>query len=223
LHAAGLLARGLAAGRPPLGTMYEFASACALTAASTYLVVVRRRPETRAIGLYAVLPVAVAMGVAVVLLHDRAGALMPALQSGWLAVHVTAAALAVGALTIGMVASVLFLCAGDGRRIGGLSASQLDSLARAAHVLAFPIWTFAIIAGAIWAEAAWGRFWGWDPKETCAFVSWVLYAAHLHARHTAGWSRRRFAVIAVVAYASMIFNFVAVNVWFSGLHSYAGL
>ena len=87
----------------------------------------------------------------------------------------------------------------------------------------FPLWTFAIVAGAIWAENAWGRYWGWDPKETWAFITWVVYAGYLHARVTAGWRGRRATILAIVGYACLIFNFFGVNLWISGQHSYAGV
>ena len=95
--------------------------------------------------------------------------------------------------------------------------------ARSVIAFAFPIWTFAIIAGAIWAEAAWGRYWGWDPKETWALVTWVIYACYLHARSTAGWRGTKAAVIAIVGLTSFWFNFIGINLLVSGLHSYAGI
>jgi cytochrome c-type biogenesis protein CcsB len=98
----------------------------------------------------------------------------------------------------------------------------LDRTAYRVLAFAFPIWTFAIIAGAIWAESAWGRYWGWDPKETWAFITWVIYAGYLHARSTAGW-RSRSAWIAVVGFAAFLFNFFGINIFIVGLHSYAGV
>jgi cytochrome c-type biogenesis protein CcsB len=96
-------------------------------------------------------------------------------------------------------------------------------VAHRSAVFGFPIWTFAVIAGAIWAESAWGRFWGWDPKETWAFIAWVVYAAYLHARTTAGWRGRPAAWVNVVGLAVMIFNLLFVNLVSTGLHSYAGV
>lgn len=103
------------------------------------------------------------------------------------------------------------------------SLATLDRIAYRTAIVAFPVYTFAVIAGALWAEVAWGRYWGWDPKETCAFVTWVIYAAYLHARSTAGWRGRRAAWISVVGFASIMFNLFFVNMVVSGLHSYAGL
>ncbi|MGD7734017.1 c-type cytochrome biogenesis protein CcsB [Propionibacteriaceae bacterium G57] len=103
------------------------------------------------------------------------------------------------------------------------SLAAIDRLAYRAHAFAFPVWTFTIAAGAIWAEYAWGRFWGWDPKETWSLVTWVVYAAYLHARATAGWKGRNAAIIAILGIATFWFNFIGVNLLVSGLHSYAGI
>jgi cytochrome c-type biogenesis protein CcsB len=110
----------------------------------------------------------------------------------------------------------------EGRRPSRLPASGvLDRMAYRTIAFAFPIWTFAVIAGAIWAEEAWGRYWAWDPKEVWSFVTWVVFAAYLHARATVGWRGRRAALLAVVGFAALVFNVVAVNLVISGLHSYA--
>jgi cytochrome c-type biogenesis protein CcsB len=103
------------------------------------------------------------------------------------------------------------------------SMATLDRIAYRTAIVGFPLFTFAVIAGAMWAEVAWGRYWGWDPKETCAFVTWVFYAAYLHARSTAGWRGRGAAWICVLGFASMVFNLFFINMVVSGLHSYAGL
>jgi cytochrome c-type biogenesis protein CcsB len=103
------------------------------------------------------------------------------------------------------------------------SSATLDRIAYRTAIVAFPVYTFAVIAGAMWAEVAWGRYWGWDPKETCSFITWVFFAAYLHARSTAGWRGRRAAWICVLGWASMIFNLFFINMVVSGLHSYAGL
>jgi cytochrome c-type biogenesis protein CcsB len=105
---------------------------------------------------------------------------------------------------------------------GGIlpSAAALDRVAYRVIAFAFPIWTFAVIAGAVWAQDAWGRYWGWDPKETWSFVTWTIFAGYLHARSTAGWKGRRAAVIAVVGFVSLLITYYAVNLWIVGLHSY---
>lgn len=237
IHVVGFVSRGLAAGRAPWGNMYEFAVAAAMAAAVAYLVVLRRHP-VRGLGVWVVGLVTLTLGLAVTVLYAPAGALVPALNSYWLVIHVAAAIVAGGMFTVGAALTVLFLLRQrvDGRdaavtaaasRRGYLrqlpEAAALQSLAQAAHVFAFPIWTFAVIAGAIWAEDSWGRYWGWDPKETWAFITWVLYAAYLHAQSTAGWRGRRSAWFALAGYLAFLFNFFGVNLWVNSLHSYAGV
>lgn len=232
LHAGGFVTRGLAAGRAPWGNMYEFALAAALAATAAYLVLLRREP-VRALGVWVVGLVTLALGLAVTVLYAPAGDLVPALNSWWLIVHVAAAIVAGGMFTVGAGLTLLFLARDRAdRRRGGAegwvqrvlpAARTAESLAHAAHVFAFPIWTFAVIAGAIWAEDSWGRYWGWDPKETWAFITWVLYAAYLHAQSTAGWRGRRAAWFAVAGFLAFLFNFFGVNLWITGLHSYAGV
>ena len=100
---------------------------------------------------------------------------------------------------------------------------MLERVSYGLIVFDFPIWTFAVIAGAVWAEAAWGRYWGWDPKETWAFITWVLYASYLHAEATAGWRGTKASWFALLGYAAFVFNFFGVNMWITGLHSYAGI
>ena len=227
LQLGSIVARGLAAGRWPLGNMYEFTSAICLAAVVAWLIVLRRWAGARPAGLFLLLPVVVLLFLAGTVLYAQAAPVMPALQSYWLVVHVTTVALASGLFFVPGVASLLYLL----RRSGRLdvfaerlpSADSLDRLAYRTTIIAFPLYTFAVIAGAIWAEAAWGRFWGWDPKETVAFVAWVVYAAYLHARATAGWRTGRAAWINVAGFAAIIFNLFFINMVVAGLHSYAGL
>jgi cytochrome c-type biogenesis protein CcsB len=103
------------------------------------------------------------------------------------------------------------------------AAESLDRLAYRIITFAFPVWTFAIIAGAIWAEQAWSRYWGWDPKETWSFITWLGYAAYLHARATAGWRGRRAAMLSLIAFACLLVDYYVVNTVITGLHSYAGI
>jgi cytochrome c-type biogenesis protein CcsB len=162
---------------------------------------------------------------------------MPALHSYWLAIHVTAAIVASGVFIVGTAATVMFLIAdryalasraGKPVRFTALARMMpdpevLDRTAYRAYAFAFPIWTFAVIAGAIWAEYAWGHYWQWDPKETWAFITWIVYAGYLHARATAGWRGRKAAYVAMLGFATILFNFFIVNIFISGLHSYAGV
>jgi cytochrome c-type biogenesis protein CcsB len=103
------------------------------------------------------------------------------------------------------------------------ASDRLDRLAYQVIGFAFPVWTFAIIAGAIWAKYAWSRYWGWDPKETWSFITWVAYAAYLHARATAGWRGRKAAYLSLVGFGCLMVDYYVVNTVITGLHSYAGV
>jgi cytochrome c-type biogenesis protein CcsB len=227
LQFGSIVTRGLAADRWPLGNVYEFTSAVCLAAVVTWLVVLRRLPALRAVALFVLLPVVILLFLGGTVLYARAAPVVPALRSYWLVVHVTTITVSSGLLLVPGVASLLFLLRRSGR--GGAlvdrlpSAATLDRLAYRTTIVAFPLYTFGVIAGAIWAEAAWGRFWGWDPKETVAFVAWVVYAAYLHARATAGWRTGRAAWINVAGWAVVLFNLFFINMVVAGLHSYAGL
>jgi cytochrome c-type biogenesis protein CcsB len=235
-HAAVVVTRGLAADRLPWGNMYEFTTVVVLVAVVAYTALTVRAPELRHIGVFVMGPVVVSLALIRMVLYVSAGPLVAALRSWWLGVHVTTATLGFGIFFVSGIISVLYLVKSrrEERVAGGavLAPSLLDrlpsaaALDRSAHrtaVFGFPIWTFAVIAGAIWAESAWGRFWGWDPKETWAFIAWVVYAAYLHARTTAGWRGRPAAWVNVVGLVVMIFNLLFVNMVSTGLHSYAGL
>jgi cytochrome c-type biogenesis protein CcsB len=233
-----LASRGLAADpvRVPWGNMYEF------TLMGTWVVVVGYLALYKRFGLSWLSPVVtgfvlVTLMVDVMLLYTPVVPLRDALQSPWLVIHVVAAIIATGAFTLGGMCSALFLVksrweekhAGDTTRSGGYLArlpklEVLDRIAYRTHAFGFPIWTFAaLIAGPIWAHYAWGRYWGWDPKEIWAFITWVVYAAYLHARATSGWKGRSAAIVALVGLATLWFNFVGINFFFGSgsQHSYA--
>ena len=232
LHAVGAVLRGIAAGRVPWGNMYEFSITASLSVVGIYLLL-NRRFDLRWMGIFIVTPVLLALGLAVTILYVDAGQLVPALRSYWLVIHVSAAVISFGLFTTSAIISILYLVKArfedrsaqskTGFLLRVPSAKELDSLGYRIVAFVFPLWTFAVIAGAIWAENAWGRYWGWDPKETWAFITWVVYAGYLHARVTVGWKGRKTAVVALVGYASLIFNFIGVNIWLPGLHSYSGL
>ncbi len=239
IHTASVALRGIAVDRVPWGNMYEFSAVVGLIAVVAFLGALWRAPQIRYLGLFVMLPVILIMFLAGTVLYAKAEPLVPALQSYWLAIHVSAAASSEGILMTSAVITMLFLIRQrydvaskqPGRRIRfpvSLGArlpapATLDKVAYRTVAFAFPIYTFGVIAGAIWAEAAWGRYWGWDPKETWAFIAWVIYAAYLHARATAGWKGRAAAWINLLGFAAMTFNFFVVNIVISGLHSYAGL
>ena len=235
-HTAAVITRGLAVHRAPWGNMYEFVTALTCIAAIFFLYVMVRY-RAWALGVFVMGAVVVALGLAETLIYTAAGQLVPALQSYWLDIHVTAMTLATGIFFVAAVLGVVYLAVdrynrrvaagraqpGHGivRRLPGIE--QLDRLTYRTVVFGFPVWTFGVIAGAIWADQAWGRYWGWDPVETWAFITWVLYAAFLHARATAGWRGRRAHYIQLLGFASLMFNIFVVQVFIAGLHSYAGL
>jgi cytochrome c-type biogenesis protein CcsB len=233
VHTAVLVTRGTAAGRLPWGNMYEFATAVVLVGVAAFLVLAVRVPGVRTMGAFVLAPVVLSLVAIGLFLYAEAGPLVAALRSSWLAVHVSTAIIGFGVFFVSGIASVLYLLRVrlDARgEDGGTSvlaklpaAATLDRVAHRTIVFGFPIWTFAIIAGAIWAESAWGRFWGWDPKETWAFIAWVVYAGYLHARTTAGWRGRPAAWVNVVGLVVMVFNLLYVNMVSTGLHSYAGV
>ncbi|MCC5576657.1 c-type cytochrome biogenesis protein CcsB [Microtetraspora sp. AC03309] len=217
---AGLLTRGFAVDRWPWANMYEFVVALCFASVTAFLVLLTRQ-RIRFLGAFVTVTAALGLGFAVLFLHVQAGPVMPALNSYWIAIHVTAAIIAGGLFLVAGVCAVLYLVRNDGRMSVLPAKEQLDRIAHRAIVIAFPIWTFAVIAGALWADRAWGRYWGWDPKEVWSFITWIAYAAYLHARATAGWRGKAAMIVSLVAFACLLFNLVGVNIFFSGLHSYA--
>jgi ABC-type transport system involved in cytochrome c biogenesis permease subunit len=216
---AGIVTRGVAVGRWPWGNMYEFTVAICFAAVTTFLVLSLRQP-IRFLGAFVTLTGALGLGFAVLYLHVQAGPVVPALSSYWIAIHVGAAIIASGLFILAGVTGVLYLV----RKPGAVRLPEREDLERIVHraiVIAFPIWTFAVIAGALWADRAWGRYWGWDPKEVWSFITWLAYAAYLHSRATAGWRGKAGIVIQLVACGCLLFNLVGVNIFFPGLHSYA--
>jgi cytochrome c-type biogenesis protein CcsB len=236
IQLVGVVTRGVAAERVPWGSMYEFAITGSLAVAVAYVILVRLY-DVRWLGLLVTGFLVIVLGIAMLVLYRPVAPLVPALHSYWLAIHVSSAAIAGGAFTVGALASVLYLMRGrleskaaadpEAPRKGFLwrtpNAESIDRVAYRVHAFAFPLWTFAVLCGAIWAQYSWGRFWGWDPKEVWAFITWVAYAAYLHARATAGWKGRAAAYVALFGYATFLFNFVGINLFGSGLHSYSGM
>jgi cytochrome c-type biogenesis protein CcsB len=231
LLGTGVVLRALSVSRPPWGNMYEFSITAALVASIAFLALARTKTG-RALAVWVVLLVFVTLSLAVTVLYLPPGPLVPALRSYWLVVHVGAAVLAFGLFTVAAVVSALQIVAerAESRGVdGGLGAalpasSTLDRLAYRMVAIAFPIWTVGpLILGAIWAEASWGRYWGWDPKEVWALITWLAYAAFLHARATAGWKGSKASAVSLIAYGTVLFSYFGVNIVFNGLHSYGGL
>ena len=229
--AAGVVMRGVGTGRTPWGNMYEFSITGSLVAVVVFLLLARTAAG-RAIAVWAVLLVFLTLGLAVTVLYVPPGPLVPALDSYWLVIHVGCAVVAFGLFTIAAVVSALQIAAERAAARGATqgfgaslpAAGVLDRLAYRLTAVAFPIWTFGpLILGAVWAEVSWGRYWDWDPKEVWALITWLAYAAYLHARATAGWKGSRASVVALIGYATVLFSYFGVNVFFNGLHSYGGL
>jgi cytochrome c-type biogenesis protein CcsB len=232
VHLGSIVLRGIAAGRVPWANMYEYMSAVGLVAITSWLYLLRKH-QVRRLSVFVLLPTALLLFIAGNQLYTEAVPLQPALRSYWIAIHVAAAIMASGVFLLSGVVSGLHLMSNNAdsdttpakKSIGNHlpPADYLDRVAYRTGTFGFVTLTFAIITGAIWAEMAWGRFWGWDPKETVAFVSWVCYAAYLHARATAGWRGRRSAWINIAGMVVVLFNLFFINLVAVGLHSYAGV
>lgn len=227
---AGVLTRGLAAERAPWGNMYEFATTGSLIALTVYLVL-SRRWELEWLGVVVTGFVLGLLGVGFSV-YVPAGPLVPALHSYWLVIHVAAVMIAGALFLLAAGASALYLLVERAERRGTVGpvlsrlpkAPVIDRLAFRLTAVGFPLWTFgALIAGPIWAYYAWSRFWGWDPKEVWALITWIVYAIYLHARVTAGWKGRRAAVLALIGFGTFLFSFYGINIIFgsSTIHGYA--
>ncbi|MGD8200298.1 c-type cytochrome biogenesis protein CcsB [Ornithinimicrobium sp. W1679] len=227
---AGTVLRALSVSRAPLGNMYEFALVTVSFALLVYSGWSLRRDRLW-LGAFIVLPALLILGAARLWWYTEASQLMPALDNIWLVIHVTIATLSIALFTIGAALATAYLLKDRAERRGGADgwlaalpgAQALERMTYGIHIFAFPLWTFALVSGAVWAEQAWGRYWGWDPKETWTFVIWVVYAAYLHARATTGWSTRRATVVALAGFGCVILNYTVVNLLMTGLHSYSGV
>ncbi|GAA1139231.1 c-type cytochrome biogenesis protein CcsB [Nesterenkonia lutea] len=238
-HAFAVAARGIATNRVPWANMFEFLTTGALVVAAVYLLVLTRK-DIRFLGTFALGLVVTMMMGATVGFPTPVAHVQPALQSPWIAIHVSLAVLAMSLFTLTFAMNVLQLiqhrrelaqASGDTTRSGGWqflrlvpSATSLENWAYRMNAVGFVFWTLGpLITGSIWAEEAWGRYWGWDVKEVWTFVIWVVYAGYLHARATRGWTGNRAAWLSIIGFACIMFNYGVVNVYFPGLHSYAGL
>ena len=235
LHSFAVVARGIAADRVPWANMYEFCSTGALVVAGVYLVTLIFK-DLRFVGPMVSGLVLLMLCAATIAFPTPVSPLPPALQSYWLIIHVSIAVAASGLFTITFAMAVLQLlqsrrernlAAGEESAMGFLrvvpNSVTLENFAFRLNSVGFVFWTFTLAAGAIWADQAWGRFWGWDTKEVWTFVIWVVYAAYMHARVTRGWNGNRSAWLSIAGYLCVVFNFTVVNLYFPGLHSYSGL
>ncbi|RPF35432.1 c-type cytochrome biogenesis protein CcsB [Streptomyces sp. TLI_185] len=239
IHLGGVVARAASVERAPWGNMYEFNITFSTVAVGVYLTLLALKKNIRWLGLFLITTVLLDLGIAVTVLYTASDQLVPALHSYWLYIHVSTAILCGAVFYVGAVGTLLYLFKDsyetkleNGGTPGRFAtsflerlpaSSSLDKFSYRINAAVFPLWTFTIIAGAIWAESAWGRYWGWDPKETWAFITWVAYACYLHARATAGWKGRKAAYLALIAFGCWLFNYYGVNIFVSGKHSYAGV
>lgn len=235
LHLGGVVLRGISANRVPWANMYEFSITGTLLMVAVFLVVLLRQ-DLRFLGTFMTGLVLVLLGVSTVNYYVSVVPLPPALQSAWLVIHVFVASLSTAFFALGFALSVIQLLqsrretATAGSKLANFrllrtlpSSLRLENLAYRVNIIGFAFWTFTLIAGAVWAERAWGRYWGWDTKEVWTFIIWVIYAGYIHARATKGWRGSRSAWLAIIGFAAVLFNFGIVNIFFKGLHAYSGL
>ncbi|MGZ0712875.1 c-type cytochrome biogenesis protein CcsB (plasmid) [Coraliomargarita sp. W4R53] len=244
LHLAGDVTRGVASGRVPWSNMYEFALTGTLLVVGVYLVTLFRY-DLRFLGSFITGLVVVLLGASALQFYVEITPLADPLKSVWLVIHVFVASLATALFALAFGLSVLQLMqakreqkivaaaqaaasapirkTGPGFLRTIPSAEALESLAYRFAILGFIFWTFTLIAGSVWANDAWGRYWGFDTKEVWTFVIWVLYAGYIHARATRGWRGSRSAWLSIIGFTAVLFNFTIVNMFFKGLHAYSGL
>jgi cytochrome c-type biogenesis protein CcsB len=238
LHLVATILRGIAASRVPWANMYEFSMTGTLVIVGVFLGVLVVK-DLKFLGTFVTGLVLILLGIATVGFRVDVAPLPPALQSYWLVIHVFVAITATAFFALGFALSVVQLlqhrreafavAAGDAgsARLAFLrslpGSEQLENLAYRLNIIGFILWTFTLMAGAIWAERAWGRYWGWDTKEVWTFIIWVIYAGYIHARATRGWRGSRSAWLAMIGFSAVMFNFGVVNVFFKGLHAYSGL
>jgi len=235
-HLAATVLRGIAAERVPWANLYEFAMIGTLLVVLVYLVVLTRI-DLRFLGTFITGLIVVLMGAAAVSFYVGVVPLMDPLKSVWLVIHVFVASLGTAFFALTAALSILQLMQHRRERriaeeiekpgprfLATLPGSErLEGLAFRFAIVGFILWTFTLIAGSIWAQDAWGRYWGFDVKETWTFIIWVLYAGYIHARATRGWRGSRSAWLSIIGFTAVIFNFTIVNVFFKGLHAYSGL
>lgn len=231
VHVTALVLRGLAAGRVPWSNLYEFAMTGTAIMIGVFIFIQLWR-DVKFLGAYITGIVVLLLGLASVNFYVPVGPLNPALQSYWLVIHVFVATLGTGFFAVGGGLSIAQLLQSR-REAGGLkrvpflatfpTSEVLENIAYRVIVVGFAFWTFTLMAGAIWAERAWGRYWGWDTKEVWTFIIWVTFAGYIHARATRGWRGSRSAWLAIIGFSAVLFNFTIVNLFFKGLHAYTGI
>ena len=234
-HLVATVLRGIAADRVPWANMWEFSMTGTLVIIGVFLGC-NLKWDLKYVGTFVLGLVLVLQGIALLRYYVPVVPLQPALQSYWLVIHIIVAVLGTAFFALGFALSGLQLLQVRRERqiaesrpqqlpfLATLpSSNALENLAYRVNIVGFIAWTFTLIAGAIWADKAWGRYWGWDTKEVWTFIIWVIYAGYIHARATRGWRGSRSAWLAIIGFAAVLFNFGIVNVFFHGLHAYSGL
>ncbi len=231
LHVTGTILRGIAAQRVPWANMFEFSLTATAIIVGVFIFV-QLWQNLLFLGAYISGFSLILLGFGTVGFYVDVVPLPPALQSYWLIIHVFVATLGTAFFAIGAGLSLMQLIQArrEANKFGGMrfldtipDAEKLENLAYRVIVVGFVFWTFTLMAGAIWAEHAWGRYWGWDTKEVWTFIIWTIFAGYIHARATRGWRGSRSAYLAIIGFASVMFNFTIVNLFFKGLHTYSGL
>ena len=237
LHGTGVVLRGIAASRVPWANMYEFSITGSFVVMVIFLVALAIK-DIRLLATFVSGFVLLILGSATAIFYVEVKSLMPALQSYWLVIHVTVAILATAFFNIAAALSIAYIfktakwveksklkAVATFRRILALfpSIEKIERLSYRFNIIGFILWSFTLIAGAIWAERAWHRYWGWDTKEVWTFIIWTIYAGYLHANATRGWTGKRSAWLSIIGFVAILFNFTVVNLFFKGLHVYSGL
>ena len=237
LHGTGVMLRGIAASRVPWANMYEFSITGSLVVVMIFLFALIVK-DLRLLATFVSGFTLLILGGATSAFYVEVSSLMPALQSYWLVIHVLVAVLATAFFNIAAGLSITYLLktakwvetskaklVASLRRVLALfpSIEKLERMAYRFNIIGFILWSFTLIAGAIWAERAWHRYWGWDTKEVWTFIIWTIYAGYLHANATRGWSGKRSAWLSLIGFLAILFNFIIVNQFFKGLHVYSGL
>ena len=234
---AGVVMRGIAASRVPWANLYEYSITGAFILMLIFLLSLKLK-EVRVLATIVIGFVLLVLGTAVTVFYVQVASLMPALQSYWLVIHVLVAQLATAFFSFAAALSVAYLFKTANwvekaktkgvkrfKAIMGIFPKKetLEQLAYRFNIIGFILWSFTLIAGAIWAERAWHRYWGWDTKEVWTFIIWTIYAGYLHANATRGWTGKRAVWLGLIGFAAVLFNFTIVNMFFKGLHVYSGL
>lgn len=231
LHVTGTVLRGVAADRVPWANMFEFSLTASAIIVGVFIFV-QLWQNLLFLGAYITGFALIVLGFGTVGFYVPVIPLPPALQSYWLIIHVFVATLGTAFFAIGAGLSLVQLIQSrrEANKLGGMKfldtfpdSTKLENLAYRVVIVGFVFWTFTLMAGAIWAEHAWGRYWGWDTKEVWTFIIWTIFAGYIHARATKGWRGSRSATLVLIGFGAVMFNFTIVNLFFKGLHTYSGL